>query len=213
MGHRNTILAVGEIYHIFNRSTHEIPIFRTSRDYEIFTEAMIYYLQKSPRVKFSFYRRQKSLYPIKFNTKLVTVLNYCLMPNHYHFTLRQEEESGIKHFIQRLSGSYAHYFNKKYDTTGALFSGNFKAVRIEDERQLLHLSRYIHLNPVTSYLVDRPEDYNYSSYKAYLKKSKSDIIDPTPILDLLGKQDYEKFVLDRKDYQRELSRIKHIILD
>ena len=135
------------------------------------------------------------------------------MPNHYHFTLRQEAEDGIKNFIQRLCGSYAHYFNKKYDVNGALFSGNFKAVRISDERQLLHLSRYIHLNPVTDYIVNKPEDYKYSSYIQYLHKEKSNLIDPTLILDILGKQSYQKFVLDRVGYQRDLSRIKQLILD
>lgn len=213
MGHRATILATGEIYHIFNRSTHKIPIFNVPKDYEVFTEAMHYYLQLAPKVKFSLYRKQKDLYPIRLGDSLVTIFNYCLMPNHYHFTLRQNTEQGIKLFIQKLSVSYAHYFNKKYEASGALFSGNFKARRVDDEKQLLHLSRYIHLNPVTDYLTDSPEKYEYSSYKLYLAKKSSDLVDTSFILKIFGNQSYEKFVLDRKDYQREFSRIKHLILE
>jgi len=135
------------------------------------------------------------------------------MPNHFHFTLRQEKKGGITQFIQKLSNSFAHYFNKKYKSSGAVFEGNFKAIRIETHEQLLHLSRYIHLNPVTAYLVKKPEDYLYSSYQIYIGKAGSEIVDSSLILNQISPKDYEEFVLSRKDYQRNLERIKHLAIE
>lgn len=213
MGLRKTILATGEIYHVFNRSAHKIPIFRSKKDYTLFLEAAEYYLQPFPPTRFSIYRKMKNQYKLDFSNNLVSVLNYCLMPNHFHFTLRQKSESGIKDFIRRLTGSFAHYFNKKYDTLGPVFTGNFKATRVESEEQLIHLSRYIHLNPVTGHLVEKPEDYPYSSYRIYLKKEKSKIVDPSIILGMMKPANYEKFVLNQIDYQRRLDELKHLIIE
>lgn len=213
MGHRKTVLATGEIYHVFNRSAHKMTIFRSRKDYLIFLEAASYYLQPFPPTRFSMYRRMKNQYELDFSSNLVTILNYCLMPNHFHFTIRQETENGIKDFIRRLTGSFAHYFNQKYDTSGPVFTGNFKAVRLEDQDQLVHLSRYIHLNPVTSYLVEKPEDYDYSSYRIYLNNEKSNFIDSDLALGGMKRQDYEKFVLDQIDYQRYLKSIRHLIIE
>lgn len=213
MALRKPVLATGEIYHIFNRSVREIPIFRDKRCCNLFLEAMEYYLQKKPPVRFSKYRIQKKKYPIDLKNRVVTIINFCLMPNHFHFTLKQEVDNGIRQFIQRLTNSFAHYYNLKHKSRGPVFEGNFKAVWVKNDEQLLHLSRYIHLNPVTSYLVEKPESYPFSSYLIYLGKEESQIIDPSLVLGNISKKDYQKFVLDQKDYQRELERIKHLILE
>lgn len=135
------------------------------------------------------------------------------MPTHFHFTLKQDLEGGIKDFIRRLTVSYAHYFNKKYDTSGSVFTGNFKARRVEDEDQLLHLSRYIHLNPVTSYLVEKPENFLYSSYRAFIGQENLEFIDPSMVLGDTKPESYQKFVLDQIDYQRRLKEIEHVIME
>ena len=207
-------MATGQIYHIFNRSVQEIPIFAKARDFNIFLETAAYYLQPKPPVRFSFYRRNKKKYSINLNEKLVTVFTYCLMSNHFHFLLRQEKKEGIRKFIQRLTNSYAHYFSIKYKNRGPVFEGNFKAVRVESDEQLVHLSRYIHLNVVTAYLVERPEDYSYSSYQDYLKGKNTPFLDVEFILShFKSPKDYEKFVLAQKDYQRELDRIRYLLLE
>ena len=214
MGARRTILATGEIYHIFNHSVQGIPIFRGQRENEIFIEAMKFYLQSKPPTRFSIYRTSRERFPIKLNKKLVTVIGYCLMPNHFHFILRQEVEEGIRKFIQRLANSFAHYFSVKHKNRGPVFEGNFKAVRVESDEQLIHLSRYIHLNPVTAFLVEKPEDYPYSSYRIYLDKEKSEMVDPSLVMaHFSGSKEYQEFVLDQKDYQRSLGRIKHLSLE
>lgn len=214
MSLRKTILATGQVYHILNRSIQNIPIFKSNRECSLFLDAMRYYLQPKPPMKYSLYRVGRERVTFDLNQKLVTIINYCLMPNHFHLTLLQNEENGIRKYIQRLTNSFVHYFNKKNKNRGPIFEGNFKAVRVESDEQLLHLSRYIHLNPVTAYLVERPEDYQFSSYNIYLKRETSDFIDPSLITNnfsSVGK--YEEFVLNQKDYQRVLDEIKHFLLE
>lgn len=214
MGLRKTILAIGETYHIYNRSVAGIPIFKGDRECKLFLEAVKFYLQPDPPTRFSIFRTSKERFPIKLDSQLVTIISFSLMPNHYHFILRQEQENGIKKFIQRLTNSFAHYFVLKYRKSGHVFGGNFKAVRIETNEQLLHLSRYIHLNPVTAYLVEEPDDYPYSSYQIYIGKESLGFVDPLPVLSQFSTRNtYRKFVMDQKDYQRKLDEIKHLTFE
>lgn len=211
---RKVVLTEGETYHIFNKTCHNLPLFKNKHEFSVFLEAAHYYLQPEPPIKFSKYRKSKSKYDVNFSRKLVTVVCFCLMPNHFHFILRQELEKGIEKFMTKLCSSYAHYFNTKHETAGSLFHGSFKSIRVENDEQLLHLSRYIHLNPVTAYLVENPEDYLFSSYLNYLGKKKLDFLNPSLVLNQFkSPKDYKKFVLARKDYQRELEKIKHLTLE
>jgi putative transposase len=107
-----------------------------------------------------------------------------MMPNHFHFILKQNTKNGITRFLRRLSNSYVGYFNKKYDRAGALFQGKFKAVFIENENYLLHLSRYIHLNCQEVGPLDR---YLYSSYWEYIGKRITDWVHPQIILSCFRK--------------------------
>jgi len=214
MALRKTLLATGEIYHIFNHSVQGIPIFKGEREYHLFLEAMKFYLQPDPPTRFSLYRASRNRFPINLNSQLVTIICFSLMPNHLHFILRQEKENGIKKYIQKLTNSFAHYFVLKYRSKGHVFEANFKAVRVETEEQLLHLSRYIHLNPVTAYLVEKPEDYPYSSYRIYIGKESSDFINSSLVLaHFSSPKKYEEFVLAQKDYQRTLGAIQHLLLE
>jgi putative transposase len=214
MPSRQTILATDETYHIFNRSLRQTPLFTNRREFNIFLMAARYYLQVDPPVKFSYYRQQPNRYELNFDKTLVKVIAYCLMPDHYHFILTQLEEDGIKTFIHRLANSYSHYFNIKHDQRGPVFESRFKAIRVKTQDQLIHLSRYLHLNPVTSYLVEDPEDYDYSSYKFYLGKERSDFLDLADVMvDFPSTEKYRRFVLNQKDYQRELRGIRHLIFN
>jgi len=214
MALRKVLLAEGETYHIFNKTCYDLPLFKNKHEFFIFLEAVQYYLQSHPPVKFSKYRKNKKRYNLDFSQKLVTVVCFCLMPNHFHFILRQELEKGIEKYMRRLCNSYAHYFNTKYEAAGSLFHGSFKSIRIENDEQLLHLSRYIHLNPVSGFLVKEPKDYPFSSYLSYLGKKKLNFLDPSLVLNQFkSRKDYEEFILARKEYQRELEKIKHLILE
>lgn len=214
MPRRNTLLITGEIYHIFNRSIGKIPILKDTRECNLFFESMKFYLQTKPPAKFPVYRKNRNSLPINLSDPLVTIINYCLMPNHFHITLRQEKEEGIRQFMHKVSNSFAHYFSIKHKRKGHLFEDKFKAVRVEDDDQLNHLSRYIHLNPVTSYLVKNPEDYPHSSYKVYIGEEKSDFINPSYILtNFSSMKSYKNFVMEQKNYQLSLGKIKHLLAE
>ena len=214
MANRKTNLVNNGIYHIFNRSIEHTPIFRGYREKILFLDAIRYYNQENPSLKFSDYRKSKNLNSSTSTQKVVTIINYCLMPTHFHFTLRQEKDNGIQKFIQRVTNSFAHYYNIKHRRCGHLFEDRFKSVLVENDSQLLHLSRYIHLNPVTDYLTEIPENYTFSSYDIYIGKRSSDLVDSSVIMDnFISVQEYKKFVMDRKDYQRKLDEIKHLCLE
>lgn len=211
MPRRKTPLITGNFYHLFNRSIYRQPILSNKRDAELFLDSIYYYTQAKPPTKFSYYRKSPNAYPADLTNKLVTVISYCLMPNHFHLTVRQDEENGIKTFLQRVLNSFSHYYRKKYEGHGPLFESVFKAVRVETDEQLVHLSRYHHLNPVTSHLVEHPADYKFSSYNTYIKGSKLFIDTSFVLSHFKTPKQYEDFVLSRKAYQRELDEIKHLL--
>lgn len=118
--------------------------------------------------------------------------------------------------LTNLQNSYAKYFNIKNKRQGPLFQSMFKAVRVETDEQFLHLSRYIHLNPYTSYLVNREQlpSYPWSSYPAYFENKLPEVVNTKAILDLTGNiNKYKKFVLDQAEYQKNLNTIKHLLVD
>ena len=96
-----------------------------------------------------------------FDQRLVSILAYCVMPNHFHLLLKQEVEGGISTYLRRLTVSFVRYYNILHKQKGPLFESFFKAVLIESENQLLHVSRYIHLNPTSAKLVNDPIKYPY----------------------------------------------------
>ena len=214
MSSRSTILATVEIYHVFNRSVNRTPIFVGKKDCGFFHDASLFYLQSKPPTKYSMYRKNCDRYKMDYSDKLVSVICDSLMPNHFHFILKQLEEDGIQKFIQRTTSSFAHYFNIKNNKSGHLFERSFMAVRVETDEQLIHMTRYIHLNSTTDFLVNKPEDYPYSSYRHYLGLENDPLIDSSLVLDQFKNvDDYKKFVEERIDYQRKLKEIEHLIVE
>ncbi|MBA7490358.1 hypothetical protein ES702_00896 [subsurface metagenome] len=221
---RKIPLVTNEIYHVFNKGVADSPIFKNKRDYQKALETFLYYQIKNIPIRYSKFRKlsidqRKDL--IK-NVKekhgyLVEIIAFCLMPNHFHFILKQKEEVGISKFISNFSNSYSRYFNIKQKRIGSLFQGRFKAVRVETDTQLLHLSRYIHLNPYTSYLVKNIRDlenYLYSSFLKYIGKNDLKIcVKEIVINQFKNPIDYKEFVFDHADYQRNLERIKNLALE
>jgi putative transposase len=136
------------------------------------------------------------------------------MPNHFHLLVKQVQENGISRLLSKLSNSYTRYFNVKHQRIGPLFQGSFKAIRIESEEQLNHLSRYIHLNPLIDYLVKDLRNYPYSSYPEYLGLSDFNLCTRKAIIESFKSvKDYEKFVLDQEGYAREIKRMERLLLD
>jgi len=209
---RITPLVTNEYYHIYNRGSDKRSTYTQPRDYARFQKTFYYYQFSGPKSKFS-QSTQSSLFKPLQNEKLVEILCFCLMPNHFHFLVKQLKENGISIFVSQLSNSYTRYFNVKYNRVGPLFQGAFKSVRIETEEQLIHVSRYIHLNPVVSGIAKRPEDYRWSSYAEYITQAPFFCSIEEVISLFKISQKYKKFVEDQIDYARTLEFIKHSLLD
>lgn len=222
MPYRKTIFATNEIYHVVNRSIAQIPIFKETRDCQRALEVIDFYRYIKPPLSFSHYKRlpkedkEKFIESLRKQKTLMEIIAFCLMPNHCHFLLKQIEEKGISIFMRNFQDSYARYFNTKYKRAGGLFQSMFKAIRIETGEQLLHVSRYIHLNPVSAYLIEVRglENYRWSSFPEYINPSRSLFTNPDFILSFFKtKGVYKKFIFDQADYQRELEKIKHLVLE
>lgn len=189
-----------------------MPIFNTQTDYKRFFNVFLYYQIEGPKPKFS--KFDPATFELDSARKIVEIISYCLMPNHFHFLLKQATDHGIREFISKLSNSYTKYFNTKNERIGPILQGDFKAVRVEDNNQLLHLTRYIHLNPLVGFVTKDLEKYVWSSYSEYVGLTNLDVCENEIILNQFkSKIDYKKFVLDHADYAKRLEQIKHLALD
>lgn len=172
-------------YHIYNRGVEKRTIYKDDSDYSVFLSYLKYALSEPPNPEK--YKKTFTLQgspfkgvprlPKNFKEK-IDLFAFCLMPNHFHLLIKQKTNNALTSFMMSLITRYSMYFNKKYDRVGSLFQGIYRAVLITDEKYLLHLSRYIHLNPseLTKDLTSA-----YSSYADYLdlkntKWLKKDII-------------------------------------
>lgn len=219
---RNVILATNEIYHIFNRGVERRQIFTHKWEYQRALDTISYYRFLEPPIRYSKYivlekkKRIQLLDALLTSQLQVDILAFCLMPNHFHLLLKQTANSGISRFVFKFCDSYSKYFNVKHDRVGPLFQGPFKAVRVESEEQLIHLSRYIHLNPISSFLIKEPEldSYPWSSLPEYLAPLKNTLSNPKLIGGLFkSPSKYRDFVHDQIDYAQKLEHIKHLAFD
>ena len=217
---RKDPLVEGQVYHIFSKSIAEFKIFNDKTEYSRMLTAIRYYQREIPFFKLSEFLRKEeakegnlsniNLLPDK--DKLVGIIAYCIMPTHLHLILKQLKENGISIFMSNTFNSYTRYFNTRHNRKGPLWEGRFKSVLVETDEQLLHLTRYIHLNPVTAYLVNNPEEWPLSSYEEYISKTNIKICEYSDILEI-EPESYKNFVLDRVSYQRELAKIKDLLLE
>jgi len=217
---RKIPLVTGSIYHIVNRGVASMSIFLDKTHYQHSLETLLYY-QKNPKVRFSYFARQqfleKNKLKVKLQKKLVKIIGYCLMSNHFHLLLEQSVDNGISDFMRKFSNSYTRYFNTKNKRIGPIFQGNFKSVLIETEELLLHVLRYIHLNPYSANIVanlNELKHYQYSSLPEYFGLTKTDYCHKDTILSYFkSNRSFQSFVFDNSDSQRSLSKIKPLLLD
>ena len=203
---RNIKIAPGEYYHIFNRGMSKQKIFFDRRDWFRFLFLIIYF--QSPTtfqnvgrlvtefVQHSVLNNKDNVLKIIRN-RHVELVSFCLMPNHFHLIIKEVEEGGISSYMQRVLNSYAKYFNKKYEKSGHLLQGPYKAVHISDNRQLVHVSAYIHKNPrELEGWKNKEHQYTWSSYQDYIGENRwpnllvSDIITGQ----FKNKKEYGEFV-------------------
>jgi putative transposase len=200
-------------YHIFNRGVEKRQIFSSDNDYQRFLGTVYYYLFSGPKPRFSTFRKFK-FKEFYLKPKIVEVICYCLMPNHFHMLVKQVTEGGIHEFISKLLNSFTKYYNTKHNRIGPLFQGQFKAVLVETDEQLVHLSRYIHLNPLVSNLVTKLDDFKYSSYPDFVGLRKGSFCFTQPVLSFFKEANsYKNFVKDYEGYGKDIHRIKQLLLE
>lgn len=212
------------VYHVFNKSIAGFRILNHDCDYQRLIKLIKYFSLQQHPVKFSKFYEKTHGKENKFDEEVnnlanqfgyqVQVIAFCLMPTHLHLAVKQITTNGISDFLRKTLNSYSHYFNIKYKRKGPLWTGPFKNVEIENDEQLLHVTRYIHLNPVTDNLVKKPEQWAYSSYQEYIARQKVDFpITVSEGLINISSKEYESFCNDHITYQKELALIKHQVIE
>ncbi|MFH1092950.1 MAG: transposase [Candidatus Omnitrophota bacterium] len=205
-----------ETYHVLTKSIAGFKVFNQKKDFLRVIHSFKFFQTNNRPVSFSRYNicLQQEMEDVRKylksdGTDKVTIVAYCIMPTHLHLILRENIEQGMSSFMNNVLNSYTRYFNIKHNRKGPLWEGRFKRVVVEDDEQLLHLTRYIHLNPVTASLVDDPGKWLWSSYQEYLGMIKGEdrICRFEDIIDI-DQSAYSEFVKDRISYQKELSAIK-----
>jgi putative transposase len=218
---RSTPIISGYAYHVYNRGINHQPTFASKRNYDRFITTLKYYKYVNLPVKLSRFlsindtNKNEILLKLQNSESLVDIIAYCLMPNHYHLLLKQNTDGGISKYIANVQNSYTKYFNTRNARDGALFLNQFKAVRIESDDQMIHISRYINLNPYTGYVIKEFKDiytYLWSSIKEYMERPVWCNIDPV-LAHFRNKNEYQKYLNDQASYQRELSSIRHVVCE
>lgn len=224
---RNLKFVNENFYHIYNRGTEKREIFLEDGDYVRFIHYLFYF--NDPETTVSNLGRMlemKEAKPLSFEQtqktdRLVNIHAFCLMPNHYHLLISQNVEEGISKFMHKLGTGYSMFFNAKYEHSGGLFQGTFKAVHIQDDAHMLYIPHYIHLNPLKlmdgenegglASVIKFLENYKWSSYRDYVGiKNFPSVTDRKFILDLFGgteryKKDIRGYISDSKGLQNKVS--------
>lgn len=221
MSRRKVLLVSNETYHVFNRSIAKTNLFSSKIHLRKILEIVDYY-RYPQTVRLSKFKTLikdlKETYAARFKkaTPLVEIYAYAFMPNHYHFLAKQLSDKGIVTFISNTQNSFAKYFNLKYNRAGSLFQNAFKGTRITSEEEFIHVSRYIHLNPATSYFIktdDLPKDIR-TSFPYYQDAEKDSLINTKLLIGIFKTKDcYKNFVFNQIDYQRKLNGIKNLIFE
>lgn len=163
-------------YHLYNRGVERRNIFLCSEDYLTLLHLFKAYLTDNPL----------SATAAKTLRGRLELLCFCLMPNHFHLLVKQNDRTAMTEFMRKVFTSYSMYFNRKYKRSGTLFESRYKASLIDRSDYLLHLSRYIHHNPVNLLKRGRRlEDYPYSSLPYYLTNTSPDWLKTREILNIL----------------------------
>lgn len=224
-----------EYYHIYSRTILNIPEFKNSGNAKRLEQAFLISNSTKASEAYLFLKNNKGvdikdvLKILEKGEKLVDILCYAIMPDHYHLLAREKKENGITNFIRSCNTSIAKYINIKSDRRGPLFESRFKSKHINSNEYLLHLSLYIHLNPL-DFLNDKNWrehkllnwheaknkllDYRWSSFNHFLDDNyENHIISGTEIIkdQFNNKKEYEIFL---RDWSEKIANdIKELTID
>ena len=184
-------------YHVYARGASRQEIFREDSDYYIFLSLFRRYLSDEAI-------KDSAGMPYAKLGEDIELLCYCLMPNHFHLLVYQVNEHAMQRLMRGVMTAYSRYFNKKYDRSGGLFESRYKASLVSTDLYLMHISRYIHLNPKDW------QNYPYSSLEGYLYGHNKDWLREGRIIELFAsRKAYGEFVADYESIKESLSLIKH----
>jgi putative transposase len=190
MPYRKVALVEGQAYHVYNRGVNHGPLFFCDENWRFFLERLRQY----------------------FVPEQVEILAYCLMPNHYHLLVRLKSDGFGRRVMQPFGVSYTKAVNKQQRRVGPLFQGPFQAKWVDKDEYLVHLSRYIHLNPVVAGLVARAEGWLFSSYQDYVGLRKGTLPATELILSQFpSRQGYRAFV--ESYVASDLRVIEHLLFE
>lgn len=165
-------------YHIYNRGVNRSEIFFENRNYYFFLKKVKQYI-----------------------LPCADIVAYCLMPNHFHLLILVKNLEEISTAMKKVFLSYTKSLNKEVNRSGPLWEGRYKSKFVPGDDYLLHLTRYIHLNPVKAKLVNKPEDWNFSSYSDYIKENRTTLVNKNIILTQV--KDYRSFVESYQEFDKD----------
>ena len=196
-------IAPGEYYHICNRAVNKQTIFHDTRDYFRFLflilcfQSPMVFQQLGRLVKDFVLSRALDIKGEVVKKRKIELVAFCIMPNHFHLIVKELEEAGIATHMQRVLTAYSKYYNTKYEKSGHVFQGPYRAIHISDDPQLKYLSAYIHRNPreLVGWL-NKVDKYQWSSYQDYIGENRwGDLLVPDIVLgQFKNKERYHEFV-------------------
>ena len=209
-------------YHLYNRGVEKRTIFQDEQDYGVFLSYLKEYLlpkdEKNLQIKLSdrrtsYQERDKIIKMMRLNNfnNEIELLAYCLMPNHFHFFVKQHNIGAIDKFMNSLGTRYTMYFNKKYKRVGSLYQGVYKGVLVSQDNQFVYLSKYIHMQALN--LQGEALQVQPSSFDDYLGLRDTKWVHPEQVLIYFSQTNpqlsYSNFVKEIEDS----SSVKEIDLD
>lgn len=221
---RKDPLVTGETYHVMNKSIAGYKIYTREADYLRMLHLIHFFSLRDEPTKFSYFLEhdpyiatdgiEARISELTRDGQRIQVIAYCIMPTHFHLIVKQLENNGVSEFLRKSLNAYARYFNVRYKRKGTLWMSRFKNVLVENDEQLLHLTRYLHLNPVSAGLVRKADNWPYSSYREYVERKSIQwpMTKFDELIDMTAAK-YRRFVEDHADYQRALAKIKKQVLD
>lgn len=201
---------VGDIYHICNRGIRKEKIFDNEADYFRFVLNLYRLNNKGESLRINPHRKSIDSFPEQ--DKIIEVLKWTLLSNHYHLLLYEKVDGGVLEFVKRLGNSYTKYINIKREASGYLFQNSARIIQIKHNKHFLYVPFYIDLN-LLDLIYKKDEhrkidekksleffkNYKWSSFRDYFgdqNSSFSKIINK----DLF----YETFDYNAEDYYKEL---------
>ncbi len=145
----------GAYFHIYHHAVNKELLFRDRDDYLYFLEKLNKYLPSCP----------------------ISIISYCLIPNHFHFLIKQKTEIPAFKLFNLTSVAFVRHINTKYHRIGTIFRGKLNHIKVDKEKYLVYLCQYIHCNPVRAGLVEKPEEWEFSNYRDWIGHRNGKLVD------------------------------------